>query len=52
MGPEATAHFYRLLIRNTSAPADQEHIPVAIWADPRVPDRTPAGSSGAEPRSS
>jgi len=42
MGPEATAHFYRLLIRNTSAAGDQKHIPVIIWADPSVPDRTAA----------
>jgi aspartate racemase len=42
MGPEATAHFYRLLIRDTLAGRDQEHIPVVIWADPSVPDRTDA----------
>lgn len=42
MGPEATAHFYRLVVRNTLAAGDQEHIPVVIWADPAVPDRTEA----------
>lgn len=42
MGPEATAHFYRLLIRETLAGRDQDHIPVVIWADPSVPDRTEA----------
>lgn len=38
----ATAHFYRRLIERTPAHRDQEHLPVAIWADPTVPDRTEA----------
>ena len=42
MGPEATAHFYSLLIRRTRAARDQDHVPVIMWADPRVPDRTAA----------
>ncbi|MFJ5290510.1 aspartate/glutamate racemase family protein [Streptomyces sp. NPDC088348] len=42
MGPMATAHFYRRLIERTPARGDQEHLPVAIWADPTVPDRTEA----------
>ncbi|MFJ6700340.1 aspartate/glutamate racemase family protein [Streptomyces sp. NPDC091272] len=42
MGPLATAHFYRCLIERTPAGRDQEHLPVAIWADPTVPDRTEA----------
>ncbi|MFF1715528.1 aspartate/glutamate racemase family protein [Streptomyces sp. NPDC058268] len=42
MGPMATAHFYRCLIERTPASRDQEHLPVAIWADPTVPDRTQA----------
>ncbi|MFD3513903.1 aspartate/glutamate racemase family protein [Streptomyces sp. NPDC058657] len=42
MGPLATAHFYRCLIDRTPAGRDQEHLPVAIWADPTVPDRTKA----------
>lgn len=42
MGPMATAHFYRRLIERTPAQRDQEHLPVAIWADPTVPDRTEA----------
>lgn len=42
MGPLATAHFYRRLIERTPAHRDQEHLPVAIWADPTVPDRTDA----------
>ncbi|MFF7242623.1 aspartate/glutamate racemase family protein [Embleya sp. NPDC008237] len=42
MGPLATAHFYRCLIESTPAHSDQDHLPVAIWADPSVPDRTRA----------
>ena len=42
MGPEATAYFYGLLIKHTRAAKDQDHIPVLIWSDPRVPDRTAA----------
>jgi aspartate racemase len=42
MGPLATADLYRKIIEITPATTDQEHIPVAIYADPRVPDRTEA----------
>ncbi|MFH2043164.1 MAG: amino acid racemase [Acidobacteriota bacterium] len=42
MGPEATAYFYQLLIQNTLADKDQEHVPVIIYANPRVPPRTDA----------
>lgn len=42
MGPMATARFYRLLVERTPATTDQQHIPVAIWADPATPDRTSA----------
>ena len=42
MGPEATAYFYELIIKNTKAEKDQEHIPVVIYADPGVPERTAA----------
>lgn len=42
MGPLATAHFYRRVIERTPAVVDQEHIPVLIWADPRMPDRSTA----------
>ena len=39
MGPAATADFYAKLIRRTPATRDQDHLRVAIWADPTVPDR-------------
>ncbi|MEV6582329.1 amino acid racemase [Streptomyces sp. NPDC051582] len=42
MGPLATADFYRRLIECTPAGSDQAHLPVVMWADPAVPDRTTA----------
>lgn len=50
MGPAATADLYRKIIAATPASRDQEHIPIVIWADPRVPDRTQALlHGGADP---
>jgi aspartate racemase len=40
MGPEATAEFYRQLIELSPAENDQDHLPVIMLSDPRVPDRT------------
>lgn len=42
MGPEATAYFFRLLIQNTKAACDQEHIPVLAWSNPKIPPRSDA----------
>jgi aspartate racemase len=42
MGPEATAYFFRLLIASTTATRDQDHVPVLIWSDPRIPPRSDA----------
>jgi|WetSurMetagenome_2_1015567.scaffolds.fasta_scaffold30639_2 aspartate racemase len=42
MGPGATAHFFRLLIAATDAASDQEHAPILVWNNPRVPPRTEA----------
>lgn len=42
MGPAATAFFYESLVRATPATRDQEHVPVLISGDPRIPDRTEA----------
>lgn len=42
MGPMATAYFYQRLVAATPATSDQTHIPVVIWGDGRVPDRTEA----------
>lgn len=42
MGPLATADFYRRIVERTPAGSDQAHLPVVMWADPAVPDRTAA----------
>jgi len=42
MGPEATAYFFGLIIKNTKAEKDQEHIPIIIYSNPEVPARTDA----------
>lgn len=42
MGPEATAYFFELIIGLTAAKQDQDHVPVIIRSDPRVPHRTKA----------
>jgi aspartate racemase len=50
MGPEATNYFFDLVVKNTAAKKDQEHIPVLIWSDPTVPPRTDAIlGAGASP---
>lgn len=52
MGPAATAEFYAKLIRRTPALRDQDHLRVAVWADPTIPDRVAAlidGSSDPYP---
>ncbi|MFB0564725.1 MAG: aspartate/glutamate racemase family protein [Candidatus Aminicenantaceae bacterium] len=42
MGPEATSYFYELIIKNTKASKDQEHIQVVIYSNPKIPPRTDA----------
>jgi len=39
MGPEATAEFYRQIVKLTPAEKDQDHIPTLIYSLPQVPDR-------------
>lgn len=48
MGPAATVDFYEKLIKATPATRDQDHLRVAMWADPTVPDRTQALCAGGE----
>jgi aspartate racemase len=48
MGPAATAEFYTKLVRRTPATRDQDHLRVAIWADPTVPDRVAAAINGSD----
>lgn len=42
MGPEATARFFELVIKNTQAACDQEHLRIIICNWPQIPDRTKA----------
>jgi aspartate racemase len=39
MGPAATVDFLAKLIRLTPAERDQDHVPVVVLSEPRVPDR-------------
>ncbi|MCB1440133.1 MAG: aspartate/glutamate racemase family protein [Nitratireductor sp.] len=42
MGPAATVDFMSKLTFMTNAGSDQEHVPVVVLSDPRVPDRSAA----------
>lgn len=42
MGPEATARFFELIIKNTEAFRDQEHLKIIVLSYPQIPDRTEA----------
>jgi aspartate racemase len=42
MGPEATVYFFNLIVKNTAAARDQDHIPIIIYNLPQVPERTAA----------
>jgi aspartate racemase len=42
MGPEATAAFFALLVKNTEASRDADHVPVIVCSLPQIPDRTEA----------
>lgn len=42
MGPEATVYFFNLIIKMTDAATDQDHIPILIYNNPRIPPRTDA----------
>jgi aspartate racemase len=42
MGPEATEYMFGLIIRSTKAEMDQNHIPLVICSNPKVPPRTDA----------
>lgn len=48
MGPEATAYFFSLIIKNTEARKDQDHIPALIYSNPKIPPRTTAILEGGE----
>ena len=42
MGPLATVDLLEKIIRATPAETDQQHLPVVVWSDPRVPPRSEA----------
>jgi aspartate racemase len=42
MGPLATIELMRLVVEETPATCDQEHIPLLVYSNPQVPDRTKA----------
>lgn len=48
MGPLATADFFSKLLEETPANGDEEHVPVLIASDPRIPPRPPAILSGGD----
>lgn len=49
MGPAATVDFLAKLIRLTAAERDQDHIPVTVLSDPRIPDRVAPIMAGRGP---
>jgi aspartate racemase len=40
LGPEATASFFYKIVAKTPAKKDQEHIPMVIFSNPKIPDRS------------
>ncbi|MGD2090093.1 MAG: amino acid racemase [Candidatus Aminicenantes bacterium] len=42
MGPEATIYMFRLIVDLTKVEKDQDHIPIIIFNNPKIPDRTAA----------
>lgn len=42
MGPAATVDFLAKIIAATPAQRDQDHVPVVVWSDPRIPERNAA----------
>lgn len=54
MGPMATATFMKLIIENTDATCDQEHLPMVVRHVPFTPDRTAyiLGKSSDSPEAS
>lgn len=42
MGTESTAYFFNLVVKWTQANNDKEHVPMIIYNNPGIPDRTAA----------
>lgn len=48
MGPEATIELVKQIIKKTPAKMDQDHIPIIIFNNPKIPSRIDAILNGAE----
>ena len=48
MGPQATVDLYNEIIRQTPIKEEQDHLPIIIFSNPKVPDRTKALTAGGE----
>lgn len=48
MGPSATVDLFKMIVDNTEASSDQEHIHILIDCNTNIPDRTEAILHGAE----
>src|SRR5688572_5363438 len=48
MGPEATVDLFREIVRLTPAEKDQDHVPVLIYSNSKIPDRTTHMLEGGE----
>lgn len=48
MGPLASANFLRIIVNNTEALIDQDHIPVIYYGDTMTPDRTTSIINGSD----
>jgi aspartate racemase len=46
MGPLATVDLIEKIVRATPAESDQQHLPLVVWSDPRVPPRSDAFLAG------
>lgn len=51
MGPAATVELFRRIVLKTPAQCDQDHIPIVLDSNPRIPDRGPfILEGGPDPR--
>jgi aspartate racemase len=42
MGPSATADFMAKVVARTPVNSERDHLPLAVWSNPEIPDRTAA----------
>lgn len=48
VGPLATVDFFEKIVRHTPANIDQDHIPILVYNNPNIPDRTKAILDGGQ----